>query len=38
MNNMKKWFFRDGFPPVAVFSAIGLIVSFLAMFELRAWL
>jgi hypothetical protein len=35
---MKNWFFRDGFPPVAVFSVIGLFVSFLAIYELRAWL
>jgi hypothetical protein len=34
---MKKWIFTDGFPAVAIFSVIGLLVSFLAIYELRAW-
>jgi hypothetical protein len=34
----KKWNFTDGFSPVAIFSIIGLLVSFLAIYELRAWL
>ncbi len=34
---MKKWIFTDGFPPVAIFSVIGLFVSFLAIYELGAW-
>jgi hypothetical protein len=34
---MKKWIFTDGIPPVAIFSVIGLLVSFLAIYELGAW-
>jgi hypothetical protein len=35
---MTKRIFTGGFPPVAIFSAIGLLVSFLAIYELGAWL
>jgi hypothetical protein len=34
---MTKRVFTSGFPAVAIFSAIGLLVSFLAIYELGAW-